>query len=116
MTDYIIAAIVLAIVFVALRRVKKHFRGKGGCCDSGDYQARSKKLSKVIAKKTFPVEGLCCQNCANRAIEAVQDLEGASAAVNLKKGTVTVSTDRPIADDIIREVLEKAGYPVKEVQ
>ena len=50
------------------------------------------------------------QHCKNRVEEAVGDISGAAARVNLKKGLVTVFYAREIDDQTIREKIEKAGY------
>lgn len=103
-------AVVMAVFFSV-----KHFRGQGGCCGGGTYQPRKKRLKTVALKRTFRVEGMHCQNCVNRVMEAVNDIPGASAAVNLKKGSVTVSMERPIEDAVIRAAIEKGGYTVMGV-
>lgn len=112
MENYIIIAILIIILFFAIRSSIKHFRGEGSCCGGGTYKARKKKLNTVVGKKTFTVEGMSCQHCVNRVMEAVNALEGASAVVNLKKGTVTVSMDHMIDDALIKDAIEKAGYTV----
>ena len=113
MTDIIIIPILIIIVFIAFRSAKKHFKGEGGCCGGSTYKVRKKKLENVSEKKVFDVEGMSCKHCVNRVMEAVNSIDGASAEVNLKKGTVTVSTNKSIDDSIIRNAIEKAGYTVK---
>ena len=115
MTDLIVIVIVAAAVAIALRATSKHFRGEGGCCGGSTYKARKKKLSTIMRKRTVVVEGMSCQHCVNRVMEAVNAVEGASAIVNLKKGQVTVSMDRPIEDSVIRQAIEAAGYQVMEI-
>jgi len=112
MTDYVIIGVLTVIVILAVAATIKHFRGESSCCGGDTYKARSKKLRTVIEKKTFRVEGMHCQNCVNRVMEAVQSVEGTSAVVHLKKGEVVVSEETPIADTRIREVIEEEGYTV----
>ena len=50
-----------------------------------------------------------------RVHEAINALEGASAAVSHKKGTAVVSMSRPIEDEVIKQAIEKAGYMVSGV-
>ena len=114
MSTAIIVAILLVVLFIAIRSAVRHFSGRGGgCCGSGDYKARKKKLRSVCAKKTFLVEGMMCQNCVNRVTECINDISGASASVNLRKGTVTVSMEKAMEDDVFIAAIEKAGYEVK---
>lgn len=110
MTDYIIIGILAVVLFFGVRSTARHFHGEGGCCGGGTYKARRKKLRSVACRKTFSVEGMHCQHCVNRVMEAVNSIDGASAAVNLKKGLVTVSMEQPIEDEVILSSIEKAGY------
>ena len=90
MQNFIIAAIVIVVLVFAVRASLKHFRGEGGCCGGGTYKARPKKLTHTAEVKTFRVEGMHCQNCANRVMDAVNSIDGVSGVVHLKKGLVKV--------------------------
>ncbi len=116
MTNCIIIAILAVILVPGMRSSIKHFRGEGGCCGGSTYKARRKKLDTVIARKTFMVKGMSCQNCVNRVMEAVNSIDGASGIVHLKRGRVIVSMDRRIADTVIKNAIEGAGYTVTEVK
>lgn len=116
MSNYIIAGILIVVLCFCIRSSLKHFRGEGGCCGGSTYKARRKKLNTVIGQKTFAVEGMSCQNCVNRVMEAVNSLDGASALVKLKKGLVIVSMEHPISSESIKSAIEKAGYTVKEIR
>lgn len=113
MENFIIIVILIVIIFFALRSTIKHFRGEGGCCGGGTYKARKKKLSTVIEKRTFAVEGMSCQHCVNKVMEAVNSIDGASGIVHLKRGIVVVSLEQPIDDAVIINAIEGAGYTVK---
>lgn len=67
-------------------------------------------------KKTVTVEGMSCQHCVNRGMEAVNSIDGASALVRLKKGIVIVSLEHPIRNEIIKNAIEKAGYTVTDIK
>lgn len=112
MENYIIVVVLIIVLILALRSGLKHFRGEGGCCGGSTYKARKKKLNTVSGQKTFKVEGVSCQNCVNRVMEAVNSIDGASAVVHLKKGEVVVSMEHPIEDAVIVSAIEKAGYKV----
>lgn len=116
MSNYIIVAILAVALFFGIRSSMKHFRGEGGCCGGGTYKARRKKLDTVIGQKTASVEGMSCQHCVNRVMEAVNSIDGASALVKLKKGVVIVSTEHPISNETIKNVIEKAGYKVTNIK
>lgn len=112
MTNIIIVAVLAVILFFSLRSTIKHFRGEGGCCGGSTYKAHPKKLNSVAGKKTFLVDGMSCQHCVNRVMEAVNSIDGVSAVVDLKKGKAVVSYERPVDDELIRGAIEKAGYTV----
>lgn len=112
MTDYIIIGIIAIVLIIGLRSTVKHFRGQSGCCGGSTYKARPKKLNTVTAKKTFSVDGMTCQHCVNRVMEAVNSIDGASGVVHLKKGTVDISMERPIDDEVFVTAIENAGYTV----
>ncbi len=115
MENYIIIGILIVIAFFAVRTIVKR-KGRKGCCgSSSDYKPRKKKLKNVIATKTFVVDGMHCEKCANRVTEVVNDIPGASSVVNLKKGTVTVSYEQEVPDDQIIAKIERVGYTVKEI-
>lgn len=115
MSNYIIVAVLVVVFYFCLRSSVKHFRGEGSCCGGGTYKARRKKLNTVVGTKTFSVEGMSCQHCVNRVMEAVNSIDGASALVKLKKGLVIVSLEHPISSEIITEAIEKAGYKVTKI-
>ena len=115
MENYIIIGILLMIAIAAIVTLVKRSGQKGCCGSSGDYKPRRKKLKNVIATKTFVVDGMHCEKCANRVTEAVNDIPGAAGVVNLKKGTVTVSYEQEISDEQIIAKIERVGYTVKEI-
>ena len=111
----IIIGILLVIAIAAIGTLVKRSGRKGCCGSSSDYKPRKKKLKNVIATKTFVVDGMHCEKCANRVTEVVNDIPGASGVVNLKKGTVTVSYEQEVPDDQIIAKIERVGYTVKEI-
>lgn len=115
MDNYIIIGILLVISAIAVGTLLKR-KGRKGCCGSGDYKPRKKKLQKVIATKTFAVAGMHCEKCANRVTEVVNDIPGAAGVVNLKKGIVTVSYEAEIPDERIKAKIERVGYTVTDIR
>lgn len=115
MTDFIIIGILVVLIGFGVRSTIKHFRHESDCCSGSTYKAREKKLGNIIAKRIIKVEGMTCQHCENRVMEAVNAIDGVSAVVNLKKGTVTVSMSHEIEDEVIKNAIEKAGYEVKGI-
>ena len=110
--DNLIVFIILGLVLLIAVGTIIRRRNRASCCSGGVYVAKSRKLGSVAEKKTFAVEGMHCQHCVNRVMEAVQDIPGCSAAVKLKSGLVTVSAESKIDDIEISARIEKAGYKV----
>lgn len=57
-----------------------------------------------------------CDHCVAGATKAINEIEGASAKVNLRKKQAIVSYDREITDESIIEAVEKAGFKVEEIK
>lgn len=116
MEDYIIIGIILCIIVLALLRVKKHF--KGGCCSSGSNTIRDKKTltAPKIGERIMEIEGMHCENCAIRVENALNRLDGVLCRVNLKKKLATVSYIKEVADEVLKETVEKIGYTVSSIQ
>ena len=112
MTDGIIIAILVVALFFGIRATVKHFARKSGCCGSADYKPKKKKLSKVLYQKNFKVEGMHCEHCKARVEEVVNDIQGVSGSVNLKKGILTVSYAEDVDDELIKSKIERVGYKV----
>lgn len=112
MENLIIIIFILMVVAVGMKSGKKHFKGQGGCCGGSTYKPKKKKLKKVLYEKVFLVEGMHCEHCKNRVEEAVNAIDGIAGKVNLKKGELKVSYEKPQEDLVIWEKIEKAGYKV----
>lgn len=113
MDNYIVAGIFLVVVMIVIRAVRKKLRGQRGCCGSGsDYMAKKKKLSHVVATKTFKVDGMHCEKCSNRVMEVVNDIEHVAGVVDLKQGIVTVSYEQEVPDELIKARIQRVGYTV----
>lgn len=117
MENVIIVAIILILVIVGMRSMGKHFKGEGGCCGGGStpVEVPEKKLKNVIAVKKMIVDGMTCDHCKAWMEKSINEIEGASAKVNLKKREVLVSMERDIPDEELRSAVIKAGYRVIEI-
>lgn len=56
-----------------------------------------------------------CEHCKNRVEEAVNDIHGLAARVDLKKGIMTVSYAAETEDELIRQKVERAGYNLRSL-
>lgn len=114
MENLMIVTILVVILFFAIKSTIKHFKGESSCCGGGTYKAKPRKLkNKILGKKVLNVKDMTCQHCVNRVTEAIHSIEGTSAKINLKAGTATISFDREINWDSVKDAVEKAGYSVE---
>ncbi len=64
-------------------------------------------------KKELQVEGMSCQHCAARVEAALSALEQVkSVSVNLKQKKVKIKLLEEVSDDLLKKVVEDAGYQV----
>ena len=112
MENFIIKCLLIIAVGLAIIPTIRHFKGHGGCCGGSSYKPKKKKLKRVIQKKTFKVEGMHCEHCSNRVMEAVNSIPELSAKVKLKQGLVIISYAEPVEDNLIKEAIERIGYKV----
>lgn len=116
MENVVIVAILVIVIAFGVYSTVKHFKGQGECCGGGSsYKVKRKKLSNVRYQKKFRVSGMHCDNCKNRVEEVVGDIKGVAGRVDLKKGELTVSYAEDVADDLIKERIERAGYKISEI-
>lgn len=115
MENIIIITILAVLLVNAIRSSLKHFKGEGGCCGGGDEKVTKKRLKNVVAQKVVKIEGMTCEHCKSRVESYIATIDGAAAKVNLKKKIALVSLEKNVTDDQIREVIEKAGYEVVEI-
>lgn len=116
MVDAIIIILVIALLALAVKGSIKHFKGEGSCC-GGSHESLTpdeKVLTMpILGKKTLKVQGMHCEHCVAHVTKAINEIEGASAKVDLKKEMAVVSYDREIDDHVLLEAIEKAGYQAK---
>lgn len=115
MENIILIVVLLLVVALAVMTLIKR-AGRKGCCASGGYKPRKKKLSHVAQTKAFYVDGMQCQHCADRVTEAVNDLAHVAGRVDLKKGTLTVSYEQEVPDETICARVAHAGYTLRAAE
>lgn len=123
MANAVIILILIVVLLFALNGTIKHFKGEGACCGGGSGSGRRPRMKKekklsgpVIGKKTVQIKGMHCKNCVQSVTEAINEIEGASAKVSLKKGQAVVSFDREIDDDALYIAVEGAGFQVVSIE
>ena len=115
MENFIIICLLIIAVGLAIIPTIRHFKGHGGCCGGSSYKPKKKKLKRVIQKKTFKVEGMHCEHCAMSVTKALNQIDGVRADVSLSKGRAVISYDREVAEEVLKNTVEKAGYKVSGI-
>jgi Cu2+-exporting ATPase/Cu+-exporting ATPase len=62
------------------------------------------------------INGMMCKHCEQHIKEALNDLEGVCADVDLKNGCAYVNLSEPVEDSVFIAAIENAGYKVKEIK
>ncbi|MFC9971998.1 heavy-metal-associated domain-containing protein [Spirillospora sp. NPDC050679] len=67
-----------------------------------------------MSTATYTVAGMTCGHCVGSVKQEVGQVAGVTAVdVDLASGQVTVTSDGPLDDALIRDAVEEAGYEVK---
>lgn len=116
MADGIIIGILLILIIIGICSGRKHFKGEGGCCGGGSsVKVKRKKLKQVVKQKNIVIEGMTCEHCKARVESRLNALDGVDAKVNLKKKTAFVSMEKDVSDELLKKVVENAGYEVMDI-
>ncbi len=121
MANVIIIAVLILIVVYAIKYYAKHLRGEGGCCGGGDPVKKPeipvKELKGTkLGEKIVSISGMHCDHCAASVTKAIDEIEGASAEVSLKKNRAVVSYDRMVSDEEIKAAVEAQGFQVTGIR
>lgn len=64
-----------------------------------------------MSTETYTVTGMTCDHCSRSVSAEVSAVADVTAVdVDLATGKVTVTSERPVSTDEIREAVEEAGY------
>lgn len=60
---------------------------------------------------TFRVDGMSCDHCVRAVTAEVGGLDGVTSVdVDLASGEVTVTSDAPLNEAVVRAAVDEAGY------
>ena len=63
-------------------------------------------------EKIIQIDGMSCSHCSARVEKALNAIDGVSATVNLEEKTATLTLETEVADSVISEAVEDAGFTV----
>ena len=67
-------------------------------------------------KKTITIEGMSCGHCVGHVKKALEAVSGvASVEVNLSEKQAWVEVSSEVKDDVLKDVIEDAGYDVVSI-
>lgn len=119
MINIVIAAIFIIAIVGAAYGSYVHFKGNGSCCGGGSSSVALEKHldGNIVYKKNVKIQGMVCENCKAHVQNALNEINGLSATVNLKKASAKVDAVREISEDEIRNAVNKAGnYNVVSIE
>lgn len=114
----IVGLVVLAALFFALKGVLKHWRGESSCCGGDGIAAPPKKKldAPILGHKIITIDGMTCGNCKIRVEQALDEINGAAATVNLHRNTADLAMTRTVEDGEIRRALAGSGYRIIKIE
>ena len=69
----------------------------------------------MAVTSTYSVVGMTCGHCVQAVTSELSTLPGVGdVQVDLGTGTVTVTSDAPLADDAVRAAVDEAGYELAD--
>ncbi|MCD8212055.1 MAG: heavy metal translocating P-type ATPase [Oscillospiraceae bacterium] len=77
-------------------------------------QKESPEKGGALMDKKVVIEGMMCDRCAQHVSDALNELPGATATVDLNSNTAVVSGD--VSDDAIRDAIHGIGYTVVSIE
>jgi copper chaperone len=70
-----------------------------------------KKGTTMSVTATYTVTGMTCAHCVQAVSTEISELPGVAAVqVDLASGTVTATSEAPLAEDSVRAAVDEAGY------
>ncbi len=116
--------LILAILVFAIVVVKGYLKKLShGCCGSGDAEQVSRVRVGDKNKSHYPhealltIDGMVCSSCARRVENALNQLEGVWATVDVSAKQAKVRMKEPVAEQTLRDTVNHIGaYTVMSVQ
>ncbi|MCQ2249219.1 MAG: heavy metal translocating P-type ATPase [Treponema sp.] len=107
------AAMSLSSFCVVTNALRLNFVNLDSRCRIKGSAGRNRKEN--IMEKTIKVDGMMCMHCEAHVKEALEKINGVESAVaSHEKKEVIVTMSKDVADDVLKEAIEKAGYKVMD--
>ena len=120
MATIIIGIFLVLLVCWAIWRIYVKTKKGGGCC--GDHEEVVKKMGVADKnKKHYPYQctmligGMTCENCARRVENALNELPGVWASVDISNKQATLRLKNRIDSAQIQSAVASVGYTVLNI-
>lgn len=118
MSTIIIVLLLLTICIYAIISYRKKL--SQGCCGSGgDIEKKivvsDKNPANYPCSVTIVIDGMTCNHCKQRVENALNELDGVWADVNLSKHSALVRMKTQLQEMELRRAVIKAGYGVVRI-
>ena len=67
-------------------------------------------------KKTIVIDGMMCEHCTKSVSNALNDIDGVKAEVNLQDKVAYIELSQEVSDDVLKDAVIEAGYEVVSIQ
>lgn len=112
----ILSLVILVILLFGIRSMIR--RATTGCCGAGEnvktIYPQDRDLSHYSYCYRLGIEGMSCQNCANRIQNAFHKQDGLYARVNRHHKEALVYAKQQQAQEVLEKIVTAAGYTVTE--
>ncbi|EFM39548.1 copper-exporting ATPase [[Eubacterium] yurii subsp. margaretiae ATCC 43715] len=83
---------------------------------SNHKQIKEQREEIKMVEKIMYVEGMSCAHCKARVEKVLNEISGVNAVVNLDEKLVNISLNSDVDNQVLSDVVTKAGYEVKGVK
>lgn len=84
------------------------------CCENGCCSIKKHKEEKIV--KTISIEGMQCNHCKMTVEKVLGAIDGVTKVdVSLENKNAVIESNKEIANDTIKKVIEEAGFEVKNI-
>lgn len=77
---------------------------------------KKQRLQQVVAVKKLTIAGMTCVRCQANVENALNSVDQVNATVNLLQEEAIVKLGTDVADDVLRNAVEEAGYKVVAIE
>ena len=80
------------------------------------FNKNSNKEEGKVMKEEIKIEGMMCENCVKHVTKALQGIDGViDVKVSLENKNAIIETSNEIADEVIKNAVDEAGYTATEI-